>query len=185
MIIHIEGLRFAGKTTLIPLLASLMFKSGLSVAMIPEWRFVDNGPADVDEWIEKVIIERKHSRDIAITNNADIVILDRSFVGLEAFIACSFPEKLGTFNSMVGEHVIPDLEIFLFAEKKSLIERAILRQGNDYILNDDRIFEFYKKVYERLGIQPISFDTTNMSSMELADRVYQLFLDKYHKMGRG
>lgn len=178
MIIHIDGLRFAGKTSLVPALAATLFQKGFSVAIIPEWRFIDNGPTDIYEWIEKVIIERKHSRNIAASNNADIIIVDRSFVGLEAFVACSFPDKLDYFYSTIGDALIPDMEIYLFAEKDIIKERAVKSQDKNYVLNDDKISDYYKKVYERLSINPFSFDTTHINTQELANQIHILIINK-------
>ena len=59
-----------------------------------------------------------------------------------------------------------------------LRERAIKSQDENYVLNDGKISNYYKKVYERLNINPLSFDTTHISTQELANQIHKLIINK-------
>lgn len=177
MIVTIEGLRFSGKSTLVCSLSNALFQLGYSVSIIPEWRFHDNGPTELDEWVEKVISERKHGQMLAGSNNADIVITDRSFIGIEAFIRSTCPEKLYYFFSKVGDYSISDINIYLYANSDVLLQRAQQRQKVGFLLNDHEIQEEYFKIYNRLNISPYKFDTSFVSNSELNNSILPLILN--------
>lgn len=183
MRVCIEGLRFSGKTTLISVLATMFFKENYSVSIIPEWRFSNNGPSDTYEWIKSVFFERNYLESIAQSCTTSIVLSDRSLIDLEAFLLCDYPEQADLFFCKKDDRYIPDMNIFLYADKKVLTQRAALRDSSN-LLNNERIIDFYYKIYQRYNIEPVIIDTSSMSKMELANMVYDIIISAKQKETR-
>lgn len=182
MRVCIEGLRFSGKTTLISELATTFFKNNYSVSIIPEWRFSDNGPSDIYEWIEYVFFERDFLESIARSCPTSIVLSDRSLIDLEAFLLCDFPEQAERFFRQKKDRYIPEMSIFLYADKETLRQRASSRDSS-YLLNNEKIIDCYINIYKRLNIKPVMIDTSSMSKKQLADMVYNIIVSaKKEKM---
>lgn len=169
--VQIEGLRYAGKSTLVMALVKQLFNEGYSVMAIPEWRFKDNGPIELDDWITAVVKERIHSYKISQNSNADITICDRSFIGIEAFIRDKQLSVDKYLYSVEQEMYIADLHIFLFAKESILENRVKQREGKATLISKSEIVRHYMDIYNRLNIQPVKINTAHYSIDQLSSCV--------------
>ena len=168
----IEGQRCSGKTTLTLEMSKFFFLKGYTVSMIPEWSFNNNGPSNPEEWIKAVFEERLRLQRIAFESNADIVVIDRGFMGLEAFVLAEHPEyEELLMRLMPKELFFPEVFVYLTANREELKRRALRRKGNN-CLNRETIDCYYMDLFSKYKIEPLRFNTSDVDKEEILQSIW-------------
>lgn len=163
-----DGLKYAGKTTLILEAAKLLFKKGYSVTIIPEWRTTDYGPQDMFSWINYTCEERVHANRIARESVSDFILSDRGFLSLRAFCesrSSSFPlqwsQKINQL--MVEADSTNDIYFFITADRETIKDRAMFRDNTSQNIDSLQLNYIYMELYQSLNAKPLVIDTTALS----------------------
>lgn len=188
IIVQFDGLKYAGKTTLILQTAQLLFKNGYSVTVIPEWRTNDYGPQEIQSWIEYTFDERNHSDWVSNESVSDIVLVDRGFLSLKACLDANFPQLNNLWQNKIMTKVVESISsrnmyVFVTANRDTIETRAMKRDQTLKNVDVAQLQDIYKKLYDQLGVKPLEIDTTCLDSEQCALITYKSICEYKNSIG--